>query len=82
MIHTNAARFKENIFDILKSTIKYHEPVNISTDEGNAVLLNEEEYNGLIATLELCAEPGLKAKLIEGKNTPLSECLDESEVDL
>ena len=36
-------------------------------------ILNEEDDSGLLETLELTSIPGMKEKLIEGKNTPLED---------
>ena len=65
---------------MLENTIKYNEPINISTKSGNAILLSEEEYNGIMATLELSSNAELKKTLIDGMITPLSECIPEDEV--
>lgn len=81
MINTNVTSFRKNIFSILEQTIKYNEPVNISTKDGNAIILSEEDYNGLMETLYLSSVPGLKERLISGKNTPLEDCVPEEEID-
>ena len=81
MIHTNVTNFRKNVYSILEQTIKYNEPVNVSTKDGNAVLLSEEDYLSLIETLRLSSDPVMKEKLLAGKATPLSDCLSESEVD-
>lgn len=80
MINTNITNFRKNIFRILEQTIKFNEPVNISTKDGNAVIISEEDYNGLMETLYLTSIPAMKEKIIEGLNTPLEECLSENEV--
>ena len=81
MTITNVTNFRKNIFSMLEQTIKYNEPINISTKDGNAVVLSEEEYQGMLETIYLMSIPEMKEKLIEGKNTPLSDCVSESEVD-
>lgn len=81
MLNINITNFRKNIFSLLEQTIKYNEPVNISTKDGNAVILSEEDYNGLMETLFLCSVPGMKEKIIEGLNTPLNETLPENEVE-
>ncbi|MGO5054086.1 type II toxin-antitoxin system Phd/YefM family antitoxin [Lachnospiraceae bacterium LCP25S3_G4] len=81
MLNTNITNFRKNIFGLLEQTIKYNEPVNISTKDGNAVIISEEDYNGLMETLYLCSVPGMKEKIIEGLNTPLNESLPENEVE-
>lgn len=81
MLNTNVTNFRKNIFGMLEQTIKYNEPVNISTKDGNAVVLSEEDYNGLMVTLQICSVPGMKEKIIDGLNTPISDCLSEDEVE-
>lgn len=81
MLNTNITNFRKNIFLLLEQTIKYNEPVNISTKDGNAVVISEEDYNGLMETLYICSDPGMKEKIIDGMNTPISECLPEDEVE-
>lgn len=80
MLNTNISNFRKNIFNMLEQTIKYNEPVNISTKDGNAVIISEEDYNGLMETLYLSSIPKTKETIVEGLNTPLDECLPESEV--
>ena len=72
MLNTNITQFRKNVFAMLENTIKYNEPINISTKSGNAILLSEEEYNGIMATLELSSNAELKKTLIDGMNTPPS----------
>ena len=81
MLNTNITNFRKNIFGLLEQTIKYNEPVNISTKDGNAVIISEEDYNGLMETLYLNSIPGMKEKIIEGMNTPLDESISENEVE-
>ena len=81
MLNTNITNFRKNIFAILEQTIKYNEPVNISTKSGNAVIISEEDYNGLMETLYLSSIPNMKEKIIDGINTPLNECIPENEVE-
>lgn len=78
MINTNVTNFRKQLFELIDQTIKYNEPVNISTKNGNAVLMSEEEYNNLIETMYLNSIPGMREKLEEGINTPIEEC-DEFE---
>ena len=80
MLNTNITQFRKNVFAMLENTIKYNEPINISTKSGDAILLSEEEYNGIMATLELSSNAELKKTLIDGMNTPLSACIPEDEV--
>lgn len=80
MTHTNITNFRKDIYELLEQTIKYNNPIHISTKNGNAVVLSEEEYNSLIETLYIESIPELKEKILEGGETPLEECLKEDEV--
>ena len=80
MIATNVTNFRNNIFSLLEQTIKYNEPLSVSTKSGSVVVLSEEDYRGLTETLYLSSVPGMKEKLLDGKNTPVSDCVPESEV--
>lgn len=80
MLNTNITSFRKDIFNMLEQTIKYNEPLNISTKAGNAVVLSEEDYRGIMETLRLLSEPGMKGKLLDGMDAPLSDCVPESEV--
>ena len=81
MLNTNITNFRKNIFSMLEHTIKYNEPVNISTKDGNAVIISEEDYNSLMETLYLYSIPEQREKIIEGLNTPIEECVAENEVE-
>ena len=81
MLNTSVTNFRKDIFRILENTNKFNEPVNIVTKEGNAIVISEEDYNGLMETLYLSSIPEVKNAIIEGMNTPISECIPESEVD-
>lgn len=80
MLNINITNFRKNLFGLLEQTIKYNEPVNISTKDGNAVIISESDYNGLMETLYLSSMPELKQQIVEGMRTPLNECIPESEV--
>ena len=80
MLNTNITNFRKNIYGMLEQTIKYNEPVNVSTKDGNAVVISEDDYNSLVESLYLSSIPQVRTEIFEGLNTPLSECLPESEV--
>ncbi|ANR69884.1 prevent-host-death protein [Selenomonas sp. oral taxon 126] len=78
MTVVNATNFRRNIFSLLEQTIKYNEPVHISTKSGNAVMLSEEDYRGLMETLYISSVPHLKDEIQEGMRTELADCIPES----
>jgi antitoxin YefM len=55
----SATRARSNLYQIIKSTIKNHIPTRLSSKEGSAVLISEEDYENLVETAELLSVPGL-----------------------
>ena len=80
MTTTTITNFRKNVYSLVENTVRFNEPVNITTKDGNAVMISEEEYLGLLESLYLTSIPGMKEKLVEGLNTPLSETVPEEEV--
>ena len=81
MTNTNITNFRKDIYKLLENAIKYNEPINISTKNGNAVVLSEEDYNNLIETLYISSMPKLKEELLKRKNSSDEDFVKEDEVD-
>ncbi len=81
MTNINITNFRKDIYELLEQTIKYNEPINISTKNGNAVVLSEEDYNNLIETLYISSIPGLKEDILVGMKESIEDCVDEAEVE-
>ena len=77
----NATTFRQNLFQTLEQTVRYNEPIHITGKEGTAVLMSESDYNDLMATIELCAVPGIQKKIVDGLNTSTEDCLSADEVE-
>lgn len=76
MTNVNATNLRNNLFSYLESAIEYNDIINVSTKKGNAIIISEEEYNGLLETLYLMSNPKMKARLEEGVNATLEDCED------
>lgn len=81
MTNINITNFRKDIYELLEQTIKFNEPINITTKNGNAVVISEEDYNGLMETVYLLNTQGMKEKLIKGKETKIEDCVAEEEVE-
>ena len=66
MRNVNISNFRKDIFTYVNQAIEYCEPINVSAKNGNIVVMNEEEYNGMIETLHLLSVPGMRETLLEG----------------
>ncbi|MBR3244000.1 MAG: type II toxin-antitoxin system Phd/YefM family antitoxin [Parasporobacterium sp.] len=80
MTTTTITNLRKNIFSLVETAIKYNEPLYITSKDGNAVILSEDEYRGLLETIDLLSVPGMKDKLIDGMQTPLADTVSENEV--
>jgi PHD/YefM family antitoxin component YafN of YafNO toxin-antitoxin module len=76
MSHMTVSTVKQHFDTILDSVIKQGDTVSIATDDGAAILINQDEWYGMIETLYLQTIPGMAESIIEGKKTPVDECID------
>lgn len=74
----NISNLRKDLYATVESAIKF-EPIQISTKNGNAVIMSEEEYRGWKETLYLCSISDMKESIIEGSNTPLDKCIKEED---
>ena len=81
MTNTNITNLRKNLFDYVNQAIEYNDIVNVNTKNGNAIIMSEEEYNGLIETLYLSSDPRVKEELVSGMKAPLEECIPDDEVE-
>ncbi len=54
-----ATQARANFYALLADVNAHHNPVTITGKSGNAVLISEQDWNAITATLELYAVPGL-----------------------
>ena len=81
MYNTTINNALGNLKSLIDLAINEAEIINIATDKGNVVMLNESDYRNLLLTLEVEANPEFKQTLIDADNTPLDEFIDESDVE-
>lgn len=81
MTNTNITNFRKNLFEYINQAVEFNDVINISTKNGNAVIISEEDYNGLMETLYLSNNPATKKEIVDGMKTPFEECVSEDEVE-
>ena len=81
MTNVNITNLRKDIYELLEETIKYNEPLNISTKKGNAVVIPEEDYNNLMETLYISSIPELKDRILKGLKEDIKDCINEEEVN-
>lgn len=73
MVTLNISNARDELYKLASSCIKYNDVVNISTKEGNVIMLSEDDYNSLIESLYLAGVKGVYEDIEEAVKTPTSE---------
>ena len=81
MTNTNATNCRKNIFEYLNQAVEYNDVINITTKNGNAVVLSESDYNSLLETVYLMSHPATRDTILEGMEEELEDCVPLDEVD-
>ena len=79
--NTNATNFRKNLFDFLNQAVEYNDVINVTTKNGNAVVLSESDYNSLLETVYLMSHPATRDTILEGMKEPLEDCVPLDEVN-
>ena len=58
---------RKDLFNLIRRALRAHDPVRIKHREGGVVLMSEEDYEGLLETLELLSIPGMRESLAEAQ---------------
>ncbi|MFZ3130249.1 MAG: type II toxin-antitoxin system prevent-host-death family antitoxin [Desulfosporosinus sp.] len=67
------SRARDNIYKIIEETVKFNEPIEITSRKGDVVLISKEEWNSLLETLYLMSIPGLLDSIHEADKVPIEE---------
>ena len=84
MITVTATKARSDLFNLIKRIVKGHRQIRITSKEGRAILMSEEDYENLIETLHLLSVPGLKEsiqsadrEIAEGETYSIEEAFNE-----
>ena len=65
---------RKTLYSLVDTVSDSHKPLVITGRRNNAVLISEEDWASVQATLYLTSIPGMRESLLEGAKTPLSKC--------
>ncbi|MBU1910595.1 MAG: type II toxin-antitoxin system prevent-host-death family antitoxin [Verrucomicrobia bacterium] len=63
MTTLTATTARREFFDLVKGAAEGHRTFRIQHRKGTAVLISEEDYEGLLETMELLSLPGFRRRL-------------------
>lgn len=63
--------------ELIEETSSSHQPILITGEQSNGVLLSQEDWNAIAETLHLESIPGMRESIVEGMGKDPSECSSE-----
>ena len=72
---------KQNLDELVATVSRKHTRVKLCGKDTCAYLISQEELDGIIATAELSAIPGMLESIRKGHETPYEECVAEEDLD-
>ena len=73
----NATEARSKLYWLIDEAAETHEPVVITGKSRNAVLISEEDWNAISATMYLLSVPGMRESIKEDLSKNLSDCSKE-----
>ena len=67
MTEVTATEARKELFNLIRRALAAHDPVRIRHREGGVVMLSEDDYEGLLESLELLSVPGMRESLAEAE---------------
>ena len=64
---TTTTKARQNLYTLVRRSLKGHMPITIASREGNVILISQEDYESLLETLELLSQPGLRRSIAEAR---------------
>ena len=74
MTNTNITAFRKNVFGFVDQAVTYGEVVNVTTKNGNAVIISETDYKSMLETLHLSSIPGMEDSIKAAAAEPWEDC--------
>ena len=77
MVTTNITKAREELYKLANSCLKYNDVINITTKDGNVIMLSEDEYRSLLESLYLAGIKGVYEDIEEAVSTPSEELIKD-----
>lgn len=77
----NASQARANLFKLLEQVNRDSKPCVITSRKGDGVLISKDDWESIQETLYLQSISGMRESIVEGMQTPLSECISEDELE-
>ena len=74
MTTLTATDARKHLYALLDDVAESHVPLQIAGKRHSAVLVSEDDWRAIQATLYLSSVPGMKESIIKGLKTPVEKC--------
>lgn len=72
MTVVNVTSARKDLYGLV-SLVQDHETVTITSKDGNAVLISEEDWDAIMETLYIMGDPDFQKNLEDARSTPIGE---------
>ncbi len=73
----SATEARAKLYRLIDEAASSHEPILITGKRSNAILISEDDWRSIQETLHLLSVPGMRDSIIDGLNTPVTECSEK-----
>ena len=72
-----ATEARAKLYRLIDQAAASHEPIVITGNRANAVLISEDDWRAVQETLYLLSIPGMRESIREGLETSVEECAED-----
>ena len=77
----NITNARKDLYNLVESVNKFHEPTLIVGKKANAVLISEDDWSAIQETLYLDSIPEMTQSILEGAKESIENCISEEQVN-
>ena len=74
MTPIRAAQAKTQLRRLMNQIARSHEPIVITDQGTNAILISEDDWRAMQETVYLLSIPGMRGSIRKGLKTPIAKC--------
>ena len=75
----NATQCRKELFSILDRAVRDNKGFVVTTENGNAVIVSEETWNGLVETAYILSDPEMQTSIEEAESEYPDGCVEWAE---
>ncbi|MBR1497472.1 MAG: type II toxin-antitoxin system Phd/YefM family antitoxin [Oscillospiraceae bacterium] len=74
MTNTSATNFRQNAFAYFDQAVVFGDVIHVNTKHGNAIVMSEEDYRGMMETIYLTSIPGMTESILQSREETTEDC--------